>query len=409
MSVAAINPEPDDTEHLIRHLSTLNTLDYERLRVDTAKQIGIRASVLDNMVKTQQGGNKPLVEEDCPSETLPSPAILADEIREIVKSHLMLPAGGVDAVTLWIMGTYVFNEFGIFPKLFFTSPEKRCGKTTALEVVDGLAAKAITASNISPSAIFRTIEACAPTLIIDEADTFLAGRNDDLIGIINSGHRKSAAYVIRCEGDNHDPRRYSTWAPMAIAAIRKVSGTVMDRSIIIHLRRKTVQERVERLSFDFKSQCKAIREQLVRWSQGVVLPEVESPEIPNDRAMDNWRPLFSIAGSIGGEWPARVSQAFQCLSVDDDSATPSVMLLEDIRAVTDGWVTIPSATLVNKLVDLEERPWCEWRKGRPMSQNSLAKLLGGFGIHSQSIRTTGGVCRGYKISAFDDAFRRYLS
>ena len=76
------------------------------------------------------------------------------------------------------------------------------------------------ASNITAAALFRYIEAVRPTLLIDEADAFVKD-NEELRGILNSGHTKVAANVIRNVEVNgeHKPRRFSTWAPKAIATI----------------------------------------------------------------------------------------------------------------------------------------------------------------------------------------------
>jgi hypothetical protein len=62
------------------------------------------------------------------------------------------------------------------------------------------------------------VEKYRPTLLIDEADTFL-GDHDELRGIINSGHRRSSAFVLRCDGDDQEPKSLSTWCPKAIALI----------------------------------------------------------------------------------------------------------------------------------------------------------------------------------------------
>ena len=78
--------------------------------------------------------------------------------------------------------------FGL-PRLLFASPEMRCGKTTALGVLRRLSFRALQAANISTAAVFRTIEAMRPTLLIDEADTFLA-KSDELRGVVNSGHER---------------------------------------------------------------------------------------------------------------------------------------------------------------------------------------------------------------------------
>ena len=76
------------------------------------------------------------------------------------------------------------------------SPEKRCGKTTLLAVLGELVNRPVAAANISSPAFFRVIEESQPTLLIDEADTFLSG-NDELRGILNSGYTRNTAYVVR--------------------------------------------------------------------------------------------------------------------------------------------------------------------------------------------------------------------
>ena len=95
-----------------------------------------------------------------------------------------------------------------------------------------------------------------------------------------------------------------------------------------------------------------------------------------------------------------------------------VQLLGDIRWVFDGLPAaanghpadrISSAALVESLVRIEGRPWAEWKAGKPLSQNSLARLLGRFEILSGTIRLgSGETCKGYYRSAFEDAFSCYL-
>src|SRR5262249_47237095 len=53
------------------------------------------------------------------------------------------------------------------------------------------ACRALTTSNITAPALFRTIEQCGPTLLTDESDTF-AAENGELRGVINSGHTRLA-------------------------------------------------------------------------------------------------------------------------------------------------------------------------------------------------------------------------
>jgi putative DNA primase/helicase len=102
------------------------------------------------------------------------------------------------------MLAWVVEAFDISPLLSITSPTKRCGKSTLLDIVALLAPRAVPASNITAASLFRIVEKFSPTLLVDEADTFL-GDNDELRGIINSGHRRSSAFVVRTVGDDHEP------------------------------------------------------------------------------------------------------------------------------------------------------------------------------------------------------------
>jgi hypothetical protein len=46
--------------------------------------------------------------------------------------------------------------------------------------------------------------------------------------------------------------------------------------------------------------------------------------------------------------------------------------------------------------------------GKPLSKSGLARLLSPFGIQSGTIRDNGRFPKGYYLSAFNDAFARYI-
>src|SRR5262249_31010030 len=118
--------------------------------------------------------------------------------------------------TLWCEHTYLLDCFLISPRLAIRSVTHRCGKTTLLDTVSHLALRTLSSANVTAASVFRVIEACRPTVLIDEADTFLLGA-EDLRGVINSGHRKGGS-VIRTVGDDHEPRIFSTYGACAAPA-----------------------------------------------------------------------------------------------------------------------------------------------------------------------------------------------
>ena len=104
---------------------------------------------------------------------------------------------------------------------------------------------------LQPSAkiLALTMAESKATHSIDEADTFLPGA-EELRGVINSGHRRGAS-VIRTVGDDHEPRKFSTYAACAIALIGKLPATLHDRSApVIALERRLSSEQIESFRLD---------------------------------------------------------------------------------------------------------------------------------------------------------------
>ena len=55
-----------------------------------------------------------------------------------------------------------------------------------------------------------------------------------------------------------------------------------------------------------------------------------------------------------------------------------------------------------------DRPWAEWKRGKPMTDYQLAAALAPFGIHSKDLRIGDERRKGYDLAEFADAFSRYL-
>lgn len=180
----------------------------------------------------------------------------------------------------------------LWPKALISSPERRCGKTTLLEAMEAFARRALIVSNIRVAGLFRAIEAWGPTLLIDEADRFLR-QDEEANGIINAGHRRRSAVVIRVEerGGEYVPTLFSVWGPQVIAGIGAQADTLADRALRIGLRRKLPGEGVARMPADFFEAQGDLRRRLARWTQDAAwrigASEAKPAALGNDRAQDN--------------------------------------------------------------------------------------------------------------------------
>src|SRR5262245_60223064 len=198
---------------VIGELASLDILKYELQRDTAASGLGIRVSALDKLVKDR----RTVTEDESVGlphwnvEPLADPvdgAALLNNLQQVFRRYIILPRGADIALPLWVLHAWTVDAGDVSPLMILVSPTKRCGKTSVLIVLYFLTPRSELSSNITTPALFRYIEDVRPTLLIDEADSFVKD-NEELRGILNSGHTKAAAHVIRTV--DHKPRRFSTW------------------------------------------------------------------------------------------------------------------------------------------------------------------------------------------------------
>jgi hypothetical protein len=397
---------------------SLSSLLRDQLCKDLATPLGVRTEVLRNIGKEERKTNAiEFLEELEPwPERVEGQEILGG-ISAVIRRHVVLSTNNLVAVTLWIVLTYLTEMVDTVPLLSITSPEKRCGKTRLLTLVQRLVNKALISSNISPASIYRVIEKWSPTLLVDEADTFLKD-NDELRGVINSGHTRSAAYVVRVNPVTLEPERFSTFGPKVIAMIGRMPSTLEDRSIHIKMERRTRKEQVKPLRATPLSEFEILRCKLLRWvddhKEMIAKIEPKIPECLNDRAADNWLPLLAIAQATGSDWPTKTLAAIASFNAeeDDDSVVTILLLsLRDLfkeRNIRDDEDFLSTHDILETLNSNKEAPWADFRQGAGLSARKLSNYLKAFQVKSVELQKHGNRAWGYKFGALRPVFERYL-
>lgn len=403
----------------IQRLSKLSLIEYDRVRVDAAESLGVRVSALDAEVKQARKNN---TEEQSPiqdTEPYPQSVNLVDvlnEIRTAFNRHAILPPYADVAMALWCTFTWFIEGAQIAPLLVIRAPESECGKTTVKDIVELFVKRPLSNEGITLAALFRVVEQFQPTLLLDDADSWLLrDPKDERHSLINSGHKRGGK-VLRCAPDTFDLQSFSTFCAKAIVFIGKSKDTLHNRSIEIVLRRKVAGETIIPLRNAARDQFNLIRTKLARIEKDYLLGFTQAkPSLPpglENRAADNWEPLIAIADLAGGQWPELArGAALGLIKNREPVVSINIELLTDIEQIFETIKTdkIRTAELVEALCADEEALWSTYNRGRPITPREISQRLSEYGIKSKTIRFGfNDTAKGYELKQFKDAFERYL-
>lgn len=349
-------------------------------------------------------------------------AQLLDGIAAMIARYIAFPAPeACTAITLWAAHCHVVTAFESTPRLVLVSPEKQSGKTRTLEVLELVTPTPRHGVNLTAAALFRAVALEQPTLLFDEADTVFGSKvneHEELRGLINAGHRKGAM-AYRCVGDpkNMEVRAFPAFCAVALAAIGDLPDTIIDRAVVIKMRRRAPGEQIEPFRQRIaRTEGEALRDRLTAWAGGAGAELSEAwPVIPEglaDRAADVWEPLLAIADMAGDDWPIRAREAALKLNNDRMAADVSLglRLLADLRDLfsTEKTDRLSTDTILEKLNGMDESPWGNLR-GKPLDARGLARRLKRYDATPKQIRISEGkTLKGYTLEDLADGFARYL-
>ena len=419
----------DDVDRIveIERLAALDQVDYEVARAEAAKRLGMRASVLDRVVAKKRRELELETGEDDNGQgravkivdVAPwHEPVVGDQVAEMlaaaVKIYAVLSGTAADAIALWVLHTWLVNEFTVSPRLAVTSPTKGCGKTTILRLLNKLVRRPKRAGSISPSALFRVVEKFRPCVLLDETEKYIE-QGSDLHALLNEGHAKGGT-VLRVLGEKFELREFAVFGPVAFARNGRLPDDLEQRSIIIEMQRRRSDEPLSELRDDRCESLQRVARMCARWAEDTAaLVGDTDPDmgLMINRNADNWRPLFAIADLVGADWPERIRDAAAALA-PRESESVGPMLLADIRTTFEERALdrLASVEICEALTAMEGRPWAEWKasKGapKPLTPNQLARLLKPFGIApTGTIRVGNRTPKGYYRHQFAEAWDRY--
>lgn len=364
--------------------------------------------------------------EELDPKAIKSKSRLIFDLMVYVRQYMILSRPQLLAIALYVLHTHCVEAASQTPYLSVKSPEKQCGKTRLLEILELLVARAWFAINPSEAVLYRKVHVERPTLLLDEVDTIFnpkstSDRYEPHRSLINAGNRRGAT-VPRMAGPSQ-VLEFRVFCPKVLAGIGSLPETVADRSLPILLERKRKEETVERFYRpDAEPEAESLRERIEAWADddrmnaiGQARPEL--PEQLTDRMQEGSEPLLAIADALGIGYEARAALVELCTEERlDNRETMRLRLLRDLWTIWEKReeskgkrvAGIPTNTIIGELWSIEDAPWATYY-GRGLDPRDLASLLSHYNIGPQDIKTAKDkVLKGYRRDDLYDPWERYL-
>lgn len=160
-----------------------------------------------------------------------------DLCKEILKYYCDIPEEYYDLLPLWIIGTYIHDDFETFP-LLFVNATKGSGKSRLLRLIIEMSKNGKMVSDLKESVLFRTAKGC--TIGIDEFESVAAKEQGTLRTLLNAAYKKGNAVermrkVNTREGEKFEVERFDLYTPLVMANIWGVEEVLQDRCLTIIL------------------------------------------------------------------------------------------------------------------------------------------------------------------------------
>jgi hypothetical protein len=349
-------------------------------------------------------------------------AAILNDVRSFLSRFVVYPSEQAKiAHVLWAAHAHLMGAWESTPRIAFLSPEPGSGKTRAMEVTELLVPNPVAAVNVTPAYLFRKVgsEDGPPTILFDEIDTVFgpkAREHEELRALLNSGHRRGAV-AGRCvvRGKIIETEEIPSYAAVALAGLGWLPDTILSRSVIVRMRRRAPDEAIE--AFRRRAHApvgEALRRRLAAWAETVLQRAIDArPKMPagvEDRNADVWEALLGVADLAGGHWPNWARRAATELVKAAPEVEPSlnVRLLADLRTIFAGEERLATKDVLARLCSLEDAPWNDL-KGKPVTDNQLARRLKEYGVRPKTLRLVDNVfAKGYARDDLHDVWRRYL-
>jgi hypothetical protein len=170
-----------------------------------------------------------------PSLSLPAvllpcgdPSDLFKEVGSAIAEFVDLGYEQVRLVSAFVLASWFPDCFEAAPYLWVVGP-LGSGKTKLLKLLWCLCRRGLIAGDVRSGSLYKLVDACAPTLIIDELDQGSAGASTELLRLLRTGSVPGVPTF-------RNGRQYSTYGLKVIASRQPISdAALLSRGVIISM------------------------------------------------------------------------------------------------------------------------------------------------------------------------------
>jgi hypothetical protein len=188
----------------------------------------------------------------------PSPTEVFRRVCERVAYFIDLPVehakGTVSTLALWVLLTYCYQAWPAVPYLFVSGP-LGSGKSRVFEILARVVFRALSSSNMTAAALFRTLHNYGGTLLLDEAERLRQTTTPDvgeILSMLLAGYKRGGqATRLEPIGDNgFKTVGFDVFGPKALACIAGLPPPLASRCIAVPMFRAAPRSEKPRRRID---------------------------------------------------------------------------------------------------------------------------------------------------------------
>ena len=159
--------------------------------------------------------------------------LIYEKIINVLKKFCDLKEDYYSVIALWIIGTYIHDEFETYPYLFFNAM-RGSGKTRILKLIASMSNNGEVLGSLSEAVLFRTAK--GRTICIDEFEKVGSHENQALRELLNAAYKKGQKIKrMKKAGDEYVVEEFDIYTPICMANIWGMDEVLGDRCITIVL------------------------------------------------------------------------------------------------------------------------------------------------------------------------------